>query len=325
MTPNAAARLEAGRDASGRDAAARPGPASPATRAREDGGVHPPGRENVYGHRKRLEFIAARLRERAASPGAARPLRVLDIGCGTGVMITRPLASLGHEVTGLDLDPVSIRQANRLNVAPTLPNLTYVAGRLEDQHWDGAFDAVVASEVLEHLPDPDGLVDALARCLRADGLLLLTVPNGYGPFEIDSHLWEALHRVPGFWRLESAWIRSKARVLDLAGRGAAARAATEIEDRPDSRATLNENSPHCQRFTRGKVVRLMERHRLRLAGWGKSAVWSGPIAHTLLRDWSAAIRLNCALADRLPAWMTSGLYFCFARVPTGPGAPPGAR
>jgi 2-polyprenyl-3-methyl-5-hydroxy-6-metoxy-1,4-benzoquinol methylase len=320
MTPNAAARFDAGREAAARDAHA-----SVPARAREEAHAHPPGRENVYGHRKRLEFIAARLRERRESLGSARPLRVLDIGCGTGVMITRPLASLGHEVTGLDLDPVSIRQASRLNVAPTLPNLTYVAGRLEEQRWDGAFDAVVASEVLEHLPDPDALVDALARCLRADGLLLLTVPNGYGPFEIDSYVWEALHRIPGFWRLESAWIKSKARVLDLAGRGAAARAATEVEDRPDSRATLNENSPHCQRFTRGKVVRLMERHGLRLAGWGKSAVWSGPIAHTLLRDWGAAIRLNCALADRLPAWMTSGLYFCFARVPTGPGAPPDAR
>ena len=285
----------------------------------------PPGRENVYGHRKRLEFIAARLRQRQASPGAARPLRVLDIGCGTGVMITRPLAGLGHEVTGLDLDPVSIRQAQRLNVAPTLPNLTYIAGRLEEQPWDGMFDAVVASEILEHLPDPDRLVDALARCLKSDGLLLLTVPNGYGPFEMDSHLWEALQKVPGFWRLESAWIRSKARLLKLAGHGAAAREATQAEDHPDSRATLNENSPHCQRFTRGKVARLMERHGLRLVDWGKSAVWSGPIAHTLLRDWSAAIRLNCALADRLPAWMTSGLYFCFARVSTGPGAPPGAR
>jgi SAM-dependent methyltransferase len=318
MTGQAAAR----RDAAGHGTV-RHGDAP--ARARERGVAHPPGRENVYGHRKRLEYIAARLRERQSSPGAARPIRVLDIGCGTGVMITRPLAGLGHEVTGLDLDPVSIRQAIHLNISPTLPNLSYVAGRLEEQPWDGVFDAVVASEILEHLPDPDRLVDALARCLKSDGLLLLTVPNGYGPFEIDSHLWEALHRIPGFWRLESAWIRSKARLLDLAGHGAAARAATEVEDRPDSRATLNENSPHCQRFTHGKVVRLMERHGLRLVDSGKSAVWSGPIAHTLLRDWSAAIRLNCAVADRLPDWMTSGLYFCFARVPTGPGAPPGAR
>jgi SAM-dependent methyltransferase len=325
MTTDAAARHDAaGHDAAHSDGARRMIAPAP-VRAGERADAHPPGRENVYGHRKRLDFIAAWLRERQSSLGPARPLRVLDIGCGTGVMITRPLASLGHEVTGLDLDPVSIRQANRLNVAPALPNLTYVAGLLEEQRWDGVFDAVVASEVLEHLPDPDQLVDALARCLKPDGLLLLTVPNGYGPFEIDSHLWEALHKIPGFWRLESAWIRTKAGLLGLAGWDAAARAATELEDRPDSMATLNENSPHCQRFTRGKVVRLMERHGLRLVDWGKSAVWSGPIAHTLLRDWSAAIRMNCALADRLPAWMTSGLYFCFARVPTGPGAPPGAR
>jgi SAM-dependent methyltransferase len=228
-------------------------------------------------------------------------------------------------VTGLDLDPVSIRQAGRLNVAPVLPNLSYVAGRLEEQSWGGVFDAVVASEVLEHLPDPDGLVVALVRCLKPDGILLMTVPNGYGPFEIDSHLWEAAHRVPGFWRLESGWIKMKGALLALGGHAAAARAAAAVEDRPESMATLNENSPHCQRFTRGKVVRLMQRHGLRVVAWGKSAVWSGPFAHTLLRDFGAAIRLNCALADWLPAWMTSGLYFCFAPVPTAEDAPRDAR
>jgi len=308
-----------------RDAAARHDAAPEPVRARDAGHARPPGRENVYGHRKRLEFIAARLREHRTAAATRRPLRVLDIGCGTGVMITRPLASAGHEVTGLDIDPVSIRQANRLNVAPTLPNLTYVAGRLEEQRWDDAFDAIVASEVLEHVPDPDALVVTLGRCLKADGLLLLTVPNGYGPFEIDSHLWEALHRIPGFWRLESAWMRTKAAVLGLTGHAAAAKAAAAEEDCPGSLATLNENSPHCQRFTRGKVVRLMERHGLRLVAWGRSAVWSGPIAHTILRDSSTAIRLNCALADRLPAWMTSGHYFCFSRVPAGPVAPRDAR
>ncbi|HYV86545.1 MAG TPA: class I SAM-dependent methyltransferase [Patescibacteria group bacterium] len=310
MTPGAAARRE--------DAA----PATAGDRGRD---ARPSIRENVYGHRKRLEFIAARLREHQAAVAAERPLRVLDIGCGTGVMITRPLALRGHDMTGLDLDPVSIRQAGRLNVAPALPNLTYVVGRLEEQGWDGRFDAVVASEVLEHLPDPDTLVAALRRCLKPEGILLMTVPNGYGPFEIDSHLWEAAHRIPGFWRLESGWIKMKAALLALGGHAAAAKAAAEEEDRPESMATLNENSPHCQRFTRGRVVRLMERHGLRVVAWGKSAVWSGPFAHTLLRDFGAAIRLNCSLADRLPAWMTSGLYFCFARVPTAEDAPPGAQ
>lgn len=277
-----------------------------------------PGRETVYGHRKRVEFIVRCLRQHArvraaARHGAPEPLRVLDLGCGTGVMLTRPLAGRGFDVTGIDLDEVSIRQARRLNVAPALQNLEYVTGRIEDQPWARGFDAIVCSEVLEHVPDTDGFVQALLRCLRDDGILILTVPNGYGPFEIDSHLWGAVSRLPGFWRLEAAWIKMKQAILSLSGGREAALAAAEIEDRPESLATLNENSPHCQRFTRGRILRLMRRRGLDLVDWGRSAVWSGPIAHTLLRDCSTAVRLNCALADRLPAWMVSGHYFCFRR------------
>jgi 2-polyprenyl-3-methyl-5-hydroxy-6-metoxy-1,4-benzoquinol methylase len=279
-----------------------------------------PRRENVYGHRKRLAFIAARLEElRAARPEA--PLRVLDFGCGTGVMITRPLARLGHHVTGLDIDAVSIGRAMRLNAAPALANLVYVAGRIEQQPWDGQFDAVIASEVLEHIPHPPAFVGLLSRCLKRDGLLILTVPNGYGAFEIDSHAWELLRKVPGFWRLEAGWHRLRAAVQRRTGRHAAVSAATATEDAPESLATLNENSPHCQRFTRGAVLRLFASLGFTCVAEGRSALWSGPIAHTLFRDNPGLIRWNGRLADRLPAGLASGWYFAFRR---RPGAPPSA-
>jgi 2-polyprenyl-3-methyl-5-hydroxy-6-metoxy-1,4-benzoquinol methylase len=278
----------------------------------ETGAGRLPGRENVYGHRRRLEFIAARLDGmRAASRNA--PLRVLDFGCGTGVMITRPLALLGHDVTGIDIDAVSIGRAARLNAAPALPNLVYVAGRLEMQPWEGRFDAVVASEVLEHIPDPRAFLGMLARCLKPGGLLILTVPNGYGAFEIDSHVWEALRRIPGFWRLEAGWHRARAGLQRLTGRHALLSAAAAAEDAPESLATLNENSPHCQRFTRGAVMRLASSLGFACAAEGRSAFWSGPIAHTLFRDCPRLIRWNGRIADRLPASLASGWYFAFRR------------
>ncbi len=271
-----------------------------------------PARENVYGHRKRLEFIAARLDELRAAGGRA-VLQVLDFGCGTGVMITRPLARLGHAVTGIDIDAVSIRQAERLNAKPALANLRYVAGRLESQPWDGQFDAVVASEVLEHIADPAAFLGMLGRCLKRDGLLILTVPNGYGPFELDSHLYEALRRIPGFWRLEAGWHRLRAGVQGLTGRRAATAAATAAEDAPESLSTLNENSPHCQRFTRDAVVRLAEGLGFERTAEARSAFWSGPIAHTLFRDAPRFIRWNGTLADHLPAGLASGWYFAFRK------------
>ena len=285
---------------------------APAAVTWEAGPERRPARENVYGHRKRLEFIARQL-DALRAAGDGTPLQVLDLGCGTGVMITRPLARLGHGVTGIDIDAVSIRQAQRLNASPTLSNLRYVVGRLESQPWEGHFDAVVASEVLEHVADPEAFLGMLGRCLKRDGLLILTVPNGYGPFELDSHLYEALRKVPGFWRLEAAWHRLRAGVQGLTGHRTATAAATVAEDAPESLSTLNENSPHCQRFTRDAVVRLAEQLGFECTAEARSAFWSGPIAHTLFRDAPRIIRWNGALADRLPAGLASGWYFAFRR------------
>ena len=56
--------------------------------------------ENIYGHRKRLEWIL-----RHVHPGQ----RVVELGCGTGHMITRPLLKLGYDAYGVDLDERSIQ------------------------------------------------------------------------------------------------------------------------------------------------------------------------------------------------------------------------
>jgi len=309
----AAARVDGAAPHGDSAPAAAPAPLeAPATVTWEAGPERRPARENVYGHRKRLEFIARQL-DALRAAGDGTPLQVLDLGCGTGVMITRPLARLGHEVTGIDIDAVSIRQAQRLNAKPALANLRYVVGRLESQPWEGHYDAVVASEVLEHVADPEAFLGMLARCLKRDGLLILTVPNGYGPFEIDSHLYEALRKVPGFWRLEAGWHRLRAGVQGLTGRREAVAAATEAEDAPESLSTLNENSPHCQRFTRDAVVRLAEGLGFERTAEARSAFWSGPIANTLFRDAPRIVRWNGALADRLPAGLASGWYFAFRK------------
>ena len=48
----------------------------------------------------------------------------------------------------------------------------------------GQFDAVNMSEVLEHIPDPAGLLSLVYGRLSDDGLLCLTVPNDFNPFQL---------------------------------------------------------------------------------------------------------------------------------------------
>ncbi len=271
-------------------------------------------RENVYGHQKRLRFLIAEIERHLATGSLPREaVRVLDVGCGTGVMITRPLAQLGYMVTGLDIDEASIQHARRLNANPHLPNLSFVCGSLEEQQREGPFDIVICSEVLEHQEEPSRFIGAMRDRLADEGILLLTVPNGYGLFELDSLVWRLLSRIPGCRALAGAVeVRAKWLLFRALGRRLDLRAREE-ENRPEYRATLNEGPPHLQHFTYRRVVRLMRVMGFRLVSSGKSSVWAGPLANLFLQDFGGLIDLNCRLAGRLPFACVSGWYFCFKK------------
>lgn len=104
-------------------------------------------------------------------PGA---VRVLDVGCSTGVM-AESLRRRGHRVTGIEYEP---------DLAEVARSRTdhLVVGDVEAMARDGSdpggpFDCVVLADVLEHLRDPWAVTRWAARLLSADGCLVISVPN----------------------------------------------------------------------------------------------------------------------------------------------------
>jgi SAM-dependent methyltransferase len=99
-------------------------------------------------------------------PRSAR--HVLEIGPGEGGL-TRILLERGHRVTALDLALGWLRK---------LPDsVAKVGGEVTSLPFgDGSFDAVVAAEVIEHIPALDGALGEAARVLRPGGALIVTVP-----------------------------------------------------------------------------------------------------------------------------------------------------
>jgi 2-polyprenyl-6-hydroxyphenyl methylase/3-demethylubiquinone-9 3-methyltransferase len=105
-----------------------------------------------------------------------RPLarkRAADVGCGAG-LLAEPLARLGAKVTGIDAAPETVAAARAHAEAVGLA-IDYVQGGTE--RLDGGYDLITCLEVIEHVPEPQLFVAALAAALADDGLLILSTPN----------------------------------------------------------------------------------------------------------------------------------------------------
>jgi len=110
---------------------------------------------------------------------AERPLgglRILDIGCGGG-LLSEPLARIGADVVGADAAPTNIEVARR-HAAETGVTVDYRATTAEALAAEGeTFDAVLAMEIVEHVSDVDAFVAACAAMVRPGGLTLFATIN----------------------------------------------------------------------------------------------------------------------------------------------------
>lgn len=110
--------------------------------------------------------------------------RVLEVGCGVGwflFSLDRRLGAGAVSFTGLDVTEVNIRwlaerarEENKINIMGAL-------GDAEGLPFpDGHFDAIVCSEVIEHIYHPETALREIARCLKPGGRLYLTTPSRIG-------------------------------------------------------------------------------------------------------------------------------------------------
>ena len=95
--------------------------------------------------------------------------KVLDVGCGGGIL-SEALAKIGAQVTGIDLSQAAIEVAREHAREGSLL-IDYQVTNIEDivQAQGGSFDVVTCMEMLEHVPDPEGIVAACERALKPGG------------------------------------------------------------------------------------------------------------------------------------------------------------
>jgi ubiquinone biosynthesis O-methyltransferase len=267
------------------------------------------GQENVYAHRKRLQFIVEAVETCRAEQGQSRGgLSILDVGCGTGIMITLPLASIGYRVTGIDIDGESIEAARRVNPYPNAAFRRGDAGTLAAA--GERYDVVIASEVLEHLTDPLAFLRTLRGLLTHDGILVLTTPNGYGWFEWEQYLWDQVELGDRILRWHERWGRFTQRLKAPIKRLIGWQPAPPPPPPPWEylASTQTTASPHVQRFRWSRVKRIVTAAGLTIARAGNSSPVCGKISHFYLRNRRAFIALNAWIGDFLPRWAAAGWY-----------------
>ena len=112
----------------------------------------------------------------ASSPDCLRDLRILDVGCGGGVLC-EPLAALGCDIVGADPAAIAIDAARR----HARRNGARVDYRCTTAEWLAAvgetFDVVVAMEVVEHVADSRLFLESCAALVRPCGLFILSTIN----------------------------------------------------------------------------------------------------------------------------------------------------
>jgi SAM-dependent methyltransferase len=102
------------------------------------------------------------------------PASIVDIGCGDGAATALAArVNPGHRILGLDWSADALRRARAHGLA--LIRAEAEPGGLPIA--SGHADVVIMSEILEHLVDPDSVLEEVRRVLRPGGTLLLSTPN----------------------------------------------------------------------------------------------------------------------------------------------------
>ena len=153
--------------------------------------------------------------------GLAPGERVLDLGCGAGRHAYEAMR-LGGQVVAFDVDAAAVKDTATMMAECPGDGAAVNGDAMRLPFPDGAFDRVIAAEVLEHIPADTVVLAELRRVLRPGGVLAVSVPR-WGPELANWALSDEYHSVPGghirIYRASALTARLQGAGLVVRGRG----------------------------------------------------------------------------------------------------------
>ncbi|MCI2154502.1 class I SAM-dependent methyltransferase [Erysipelotrichaceae bacterium Oil+RF-744-GAM-WT-6] len=107
---------------------------------------------------------------------------ILDVACGTGILIPDYLKRRASSITGIDISPNMIAEAEKKF---RQPEVTLICTPAETYEPEKKFDAIMVYNALPHFRDPQALIAHLSDLLKPDGTL--TVAHGLSRKRINEH------------------------------------------------------------------------------------------------------------------------------------------
>ncbi|MBV9174160.1 MAG: class I SAM-dependent methyltransferase [Chloroflexi bacterium] len=128
-----------------------------------------------------------------------RAKRILDIGCGLGMYVSR-FRQFSDDVYGVDIDPDKVAHASEW-----LPNLR-VSPAEELPFDDDSFDVILLNEVIEHVDDDRQAILEAFRVLAPGGHVIIYAPNRLYPFETHGYYFAGKYHGPCNLPILANWV-----------------------------------------------------------------------------------------------------------------------
>lgn len=133
---------------------------------------------------KKLKFIYESINEYSLEKDKDfKEIKILEVGCGDGG-ITFPVASLGCNVRSFDVDKESVDLVNNKINENCIKNVNVTVDDGFTFVDMNSYDIIIISEVLEHVLEPKKFINNITKEIKRGSYLILTCPNGYGPWEL---------------------------------------------------------------------------------------------------------------------------------------------
>lgn len=131
------------------------------------------GASYIAGYKRKLDSKMRRSRKRVRRlKRRMKGPKLLDVGSNVGCLVEAG-REVGLEAVGVEINPVLVEAARE-----SYPECRFIATAMEESDLEpGSFDGLYCSEVIEHAPDNNDFVAALARMLKPGGVMFLTTPG----------------------------------------------------------------------------------------------------------------------------------------------------